>query len=401
MFFCYYIWILMRIIVTMGQPKCVTSIIADANYNELVSSGIIMPYNFTTEQLYPASNYSTYVKSKKLYAKLGVFVELLVHRNLRRRNDMITSTPFLQQCSSDCSKYMDDSIPAFKIQQEIWNLTQLHNKRNHVGITKNVVSRKFIDNLDKLSLFGKRIYFDYYVHTKDNYSGYVDLMYDDVVLDIKTSKYDAVNASNYLQLLCYAALLKRNGRYIKKIKLFNPLQGTLHTMVIDFDTALLYDWICQTHAHPVLIPLPNDAWQNDYGKYSLTDAFIDKHHAKLDWNIVSKTQSLSQYVMTKYEKHIVWNALSHDALMQCPIRDWNKFMKYRHVNLIKLVINTPIPESILDAYRSILDWKSVSRYQVLSERFIEANKYRVYWTEIYKYQKISGEFMQKYLDRLP
>ena len=46
------------------------------------------------------------------------------------------------------------------------------------------------------------------------------------------------------------------------------------------------------------------------------------------------------------------------------------------------------------------DWISISKYQYLSEEFIEKYADKLDWEIISDYQKLSEEFMEKYADKL-
>jgi hypothetical protein len=59
------------------------------------------------------------------------------------------------------------------------------------------------------------------------------------------------------------------------------------------------------------------------------------------------------------------------------------------------------PIDFLEQYSHTFDrfqWQQVSKYQNLSENFIEKHKHKLYWEIVSKYQHLSQEFIEKYRD---
>lgn len=59
--------------------------------------------------------------------------------------------------------------------------------------------------------------------------GEADIIINDMIVDIKTSKRTTTSAEWILQVLCYVYMCRENNIKINKIQIFNPLNGLIHT----------------------------------------------------------------------------------------------------------------------------------------------------------------------------
>ncbi len=68
-------------------------------------------------------------------------------------------------------------------------------------------------------------------------------------------------------------------------------------------------------------------------------------------------------------------------------------------SFIEKYLNKPGWRSTTEIYIT-LGWDYVSKYQILSERFIESHIDEVNWYMIFKHQKLSEEFIEKYAHKV-
>ena len=59
-----------------------------------------------------------------------------------------------------------------------------------------------------------------------------------------------------------------------------------------------------------------------------------------------------------------------------------------------------LSESFVEKYKDELNWDHISRYQKLSEQFMEKYKRYVIWDCVSRYQNLSPEFVQKHIDKI-
>ena len=63
-----------------------------------------------------------------------------------------------------------------------------------------------------------------------------------------------------------------------------------------------------------------------------------------------------------------------------------------------LLSSQKLSESFIENNKK--NWKLISRYQELSEEFIDKYSDRVYWDLISQYQQLSKEFIKKYREKI-
>ncbi len=66
----------------------------------------------------------------------------------------------------------------------------------------------------------------------------------------------------------------------------------------------------------------------------------------------------------------------------------------------KQLSKTPLKLDFIRANYDCVNWKRISKYQILSEPFIEEWADYVYWDNICRYQKLSVEFIENHLNEL-
>jgi uncharacterized C2H2 Zn-finger protein len=68
----------------------------------------------------------------------------------------------------------------------------------------------------------------------------------------------------------------------------------------------------------------------------------------------------------------------------------------------KIYLLDIIPEAELESYIDYFNkghWYYISRWQILSEEFIEKHSDKVDWYQIYRYQKLSEKFIRKHINK--
>lgn len=103
-------------------------------------------------------------------------------------------------------------------------------------------------------------------------------------------------------------------------------------------------------------------------------SFIERHKDKLNWDIVSYYQILSEKFINKFSNKVNWRLVSG----------------YQKLS-----------ESFMEKYLDLIDWEMVSISQKLSESFIEKYSDKVVWEYIAMFQKLSESFIEKHLEQLP
>mgnify|MGYP002260200393 CR=1 FL=1 len=59
-----------------------------------------------------------------------------------------------------------------------------------------------------------------------------------------------------------------------------------------------------------------------------------------------------------------------------------------------------LSEDFIRRNKDVVDWETVSQYQILSEPFVEEFKDRVSWRHISKYQNLSETFIHKHANKV-
>lgn len=169
----------------------------------------------------------------------------------------------------------------------------------------------------------------------------------------------------------------------------------------------------------------------------LDESFIIGHSGMINWKYVSLHQTLSESFIVKHKKEVVWWAIFQKQLMSKQFMlkykqkvEWWSAKEYdikwikKKVNLIpeikkrtekefstmqwivefsKTYEEESYPEldnTILDKYKKVMDWKSISFVYTLNEQFIEDYIDFVDWFVISLRQDLSESFINKHKDRI-
>ena len=154
--------------------------------------------------------------------------------------------------------------------------------------------------------------------------------------------------------------------------------------------------------------------------------FILKYHNLINWQIYSDTHIMTENTIDQYHSYLNFNNLNYGGIKTDRFIDkyiyqinWDKFAQegnLSHRIIIKYAAQLPI--NLIMKYQKLneetiryiiaknqesnkeIPWPEISKNQVLSEKFIEQHKYRLFWYFISQYQTLSIPFMEKYADFL-
>ena len=144
----------------------------------------------------------------------------------------------------------------------------------------------------------------------------------------------------------------------------------------------------------------------------LNQEILYKYHKKLKWKIIFEKQNLSEQLIRKYKykvNHDLSIIIKYQNVSEKFLIDYNS--KVGHNEVIYLLENYKLSENYLnfiinsskswwDCYEFMYDkenaFNKISRYQILSENFIEKYKNNLNWKFITIYQKLSEKFIEKY-----
>lgn len=119
-------------------------------------------------------------------------------------------------------------------------------------------------------------------------------------------------------------------------------------------------------------------------EYNVSHRFVEMFRRKLDPEI----SRYLQYALTENDD------IPEDCIHRMLVMEEED---YDENNVNDSIYYQNIPNSILLKYRNIIDWRSVSRYQKLSENKIDMFASYVHWPYISIYQKFSQSFVEKYM----
>ncbi|MFH1526369.1 MAG: hypothetical protein ABIG69_06910 [Bacteroidota bacterium] len=104
------------------------------------------------------------------------------------------------------------------------------------------------------------------------------------------------------------------------------------------------------------------------------DVIKRKFQNKVDWNLISIQQKLSEDFIREFQYKVNWNQIS----------------KYQKLS-----------EDFIREFQDKVYWICISKYQKLSEDFIREFKNKVYWDYISCYQKLSSKFRKEFKIKVP
>ncbi len=147
----------------------------------------------------------------------------------------------------------------------------------------------------------------------------------------------------------------------------------------------------------------------------LSEDFLKFFKDKLDWKVVSRTQTLSEAFINEFEKKVCWywicrkQKLSENFIKNNITKiDWigasfNQILSEGFINeyqdkvdWVGISCNQKLSEKFILDHHTKVHWQGISIHQKLSEDTIEEFKSKVFWKDIFFYQNLSMEFMEKY-----
>ena len=130
-----------------------------------------------------------------------------------------------------------------------------------------------------------------------------------------------------------------------------------------------------------------------------SDGFIERYKDKINWIFVSKYKCLSTNFIKKYENLLCMPLIcTYQKLNDELIEKY--FLIYLNSILVCQKLSVDMIEKLIDKYNSLIDWRLISNYQVLSEEFIEKYQNKVDWYCISHHQKLSEGFIEKYQNKV-
>lgn len=142
--------------------------------------------------------------------------------------------------------------------------------------------------------------------------------------------------------------------------------------------------------------LNNLDWESISKYQTLSEAFIEKFKDRIDWEYISYYQVLSEPFIEKFADKVNWNNISYYQALSEPFIE--KFAD--KVNWEFISYYQTLSEQFIEKFADKVDWKYISIFQKLSEEFIEQFRYEVDWIAISKYQKLSESFINKHKNKL-
>lgn len=116
----------------------------------------------------------------------------------------------------------------------------------------------------------------------------------------------------------------------------------------------------------------------------------------IDWDNISKKDNLSYNFIIKYKKYINWYSIINN-------RHYNEKIFARCIDCIplyKLITSRKLSEEFIEKYIVTTDkyWEEISRFQNLSESFMDKYKDKLNWDMMMISQAMSEEFIISHID---
>jgi len=208
------------------------------------------------------------------------------------------------------------------------------------------------------------------------------------------------NEMNWEKLCEYQQL--RDGFVLSNIQLINEkaLNNLLTSQKVSDDICDIYiEKLTKSREDNVLIYL---------SKYQrMSEKLIEKYDVKLNWDIISRYQTLSEDFVEKHIKKVKLNYLlennnySYEFLLKhINIENYQKIIMYKKFSeeeIEKIIRKLDFNKNGSGNINKKL-WEHISKYQVLSEEFIDRHMGDVNMGYISGHQVLSEEFIDKHID---
>jgi len=118
-------------------------------------------------------------------------------------------------------------------------------------------------------------------------------------------------------------------------------------------------------------------------------------HKLINWKEFSK-KPLTEHQINCYQDYVKWDIISRYQSLSESFIEQHK----NRVHWPSICIFQKLSEQFIEKYKDLVDWEMVSEYQTLSEPFIEKHRYLVYWPRVCFCQSISTSFIEKYIQTI-
>ena len=117
------------------------------------------------------------------------------------------------------------------------------------------------------------------------------------------------------------------------------------------------------------------------------------NYKTLDWDIVSTSSFFRDTLLEAYKDVVNWSAISlFQHLSEETIEKFSDYVVWEYISA-----NQKLSEDFIRKHADDVDWRHISIYQKLSEDFIEEFQDKVDWHNICLYQKLSQDFISRHV----
>lgn len=193
-------------------------------------------------QVHEQFEYPESVIKNKYYPSFGVFIDYFIRRCLAEKHKLPFEDMRAKSVSDDMKNIFiveNMNNETMSILPELFHYSQNHflyfgettidlieYDVNHLQAIKNYINDAF--NYDDVLLINPIL------GVTNLFKGDADLIIDNVIIDIKTSKQNKTKR-DFNQLLLYAfGYYKRHQKIINHFKIYNPLSGLMYSLEINF-----------------------------------------------------------------------------------------------------------------------------------------------------------------------
>jgi len=119
---------------------------------------------------------------------------------------------------------------------------------------------------------------------------------------------------------------------------------------------------------------------------------IEEFKDKVDWNLISCYQKLSEDFIREFKDKVDWlNISERQKLSENFVREFKNFVNWKYISF-----SQKLSEYFIREFQDKVDWYSISHSQKLSEDFIREFKDKVYWINVSECQKLSVNFRKEF-----
>lgn len=123
-------------------------------------------------------------------------------------------------------------------------------------------------------------------------------------------------------------------------------------------------------------------WPYLLENYQFEPTFLLDNNDVVDWQIASRTQRLTDMLITLFSDRLNWDAICRFQYVSLHIME-------TFPNRINWVICSQcqnLSEETIDKYKTLIDWDLASKYQQMSMRFALNHFWQINWSEYLKQQ---------------